>query len=139
MLGSGIDPPLVGEAAERSQSFPRPEDRAAPQVAAIYLPGRRASLAVKSASLPLPSEYRYRYRQEFLAELYAMTPPSSCTTPPGSCPRVWTLRVALGEPAPLLMHRWQRLRNPEGGWYRECRSCQEQQDPEDMPMVFPSP
>ena len=20
-------------------------------------------------------------------------------------------------------HRWQRLRNPEGGWYRECRKC----------------
>jgi len=39
----------------------------------------------------------------------------------------------------LRIHRWQRLRNPEGGWYRECRSCQEQQDLEDMPMVFPSP
>ena len=33
-----------------------------------------ASLAVRSASLPLPSEHRYRYRQEFLAELYGMTP-----------------------------------------------------------------
>ena len=23
-------------------------------------------------------------------------------------------------------HRWQRLRNPEGGWYRECRGCRKQ-------------
>jgi hypothetical protein len=23
-------------------------------------------------------------------------------------------------------HRWQRLRNPEGGWYRECRGCGKQ-------------
>jgi len=23
-------------------------------------------------------------------------------------------------------HRWQRLRNPQGGWYRECRRCQKQ-------------
>jgi predicted cupin superfamily sugar epimerase len=36
-------------------------------------------------------------------------------------------------------HRWQRLRNPEGGWYRECRRCQKQQDLEDTPKVFPSP
>jgi hypothetical protein len=33
-----------------------------------------ASWAVRSASLPLPSEHRWRYRQEFLAELYGMTP-----------------------------------------------------------------
>src|SRR4029453_18453863 len=33
-----------------------------------------ASLAVRSASVPLPSEHRWRYRQEFLAELYGMTP-----------------------------------------------------------------
>ena len=24
-------------------------------------------------------------------------------------------------PGPSGTHRWQRLRNPEGGWYRECR------------------
>jgi hypothetical protein len=23
-------------------------------------------------------------------------------------------------------HRWQRRRNPEGGWYRECRGCGKQ-------------
>jgi hypothetical protein len=38
----------------------------------------------------------------------------------------------------LGIHRWQRLRNPEGGWYRECRRCQKQQGLEDTPMVFPS-
>ena len=32
-----------------------------------------ASWAVRSAALPLPSEHRYRYRQEFLAELHGMT------------------------------------------------------------------
>jgi hypothetical protein len=25
-------------------------------------------------------------------------------------------------------HRWQRLRNPQGGWYRECRGCGIQRD-----------
>jgi hypothetical protein len=30
-----------------------------------------ASWAVRSGSLPLPSEHRWRYRQEFLAELLA--------------------------------------------------------------------
>jgi hypothetical protein len=49
------------------------------------------------------------------------------------------LALAPRRPCRLRIHRWQRLRNPEGGWYRECRSCQEQQDLEDMPMVFPSP
>ena len=33
-----------------------------------------ASLVVRTAALPLPSEHRWRYRQEFLAELYGMTP-----------------------------------------------------------------
>ena len=33
-----------------------------------------ASLVVRSASLPLPAEHRWRYRQEFLAELYGMPP-----------------------------------------------------------------
>jgi hypothetical protein len=44
-----------------------------------------ASWAVRSASLPLPSEHRYRYRQEFLAELSGMTPAEQPTTPAGSC------------------------------------------------------
>jgi hypothetical protein len=43
-----------------------------------------ASLVVRTAALPLPSEHRWRYRQEFLAELYGMTRPSSATTPPAS-------------------------------------------------------
>jgi len=47
---------------------------------------------------------------------------------------------ALDEPARLLpeeaamanwrcrigIHRWKRLRNPEGGWYRECVGCGKQ-------------
>ena len=96
-----------------------------------------ASLAVRSASLPLPSEDRYRYRQEFLAELYGMTPSQQLHHATGIVSRVWTLRVALTEPERLMAkpwrcrigrHRWQRLRNPEGGWYRECRACQKQRD-----------
>ena len=100
-----------------------------------------ASLVVQSAALPLPSEHRYRYRQEFLAELYGMTPAEQLHHASGVLTRVWTLRVALTEPARLMpkettmakpwrcrlrIHRWQRLRNPEGGWYRECRGCGKQ-------------
>ena len=100
-----------------------------------------ASWAVRSASLPLPSEHRYRYRQEFLAELYGMTPSEQLHHASGVLSRVWTLRVALTEPERLMpkettmakpwrcrigRHRWQRLRNPEGGWYRECRGCGKQ-------------
>jgi hypothetical protein len=32
-----------------------------------------ATLVVRTAAQPLPSEHRCRYRQEFLAELYGMT------------------------------------------------------------------
>jgi hypothetical protein len=102
-----------------------------------------ASWAVRSASVPLPSDYRYRYRQEFLAELYGMTPSEQLHHATGVLSRVWTLRVALNEPARLMskeavmakpwrcrlrIHRWQRLRNPQGGWYRECRDCGKQDD-----------
>jgi hypothetical protein len=100
-----------------------------------------ASWAVRSASLPLPSEHRWRYRQEFLSELHGMTPAEQLHHATGILSRVLTLRVALTEPARLLSkeatmakpfrcrigrHRWQRLRNPEGGWYRECLGCGKQ-------------
>jgi hypothetical protein len=114
-----------------------------------------ASLAVRSASLPLPSEDRWRYRQEFLAELYGMTPAEQRHHAAGVLSRVWTLRMALTEPArlmaeeatmatPLLCrigkHRWQRLRNPEGGWYRECHRCGKQRmSPGGDPNTFGSP
>jgi predicted cupin superfamily sugar epimerase len=32
--------------------------------------------------------------------------------------KTWLCRVG--------RHRWQRLRGPEGGWYRECRRCGKQ-------------
>jgi hypothetical protein len=97
-----------------------------------------ASWAVRSASLVLPAEDRWRYRQEFLSELYGMTPSEQLHHATGVLSRVGTLRMALTEPARLTpkeatmakpflcrigRHRWQRLRNPEGGWYRECRGC----------------
>ena len=100
-----------------------------------------ASLVVRSAALPLPSEHRWRYRQEFLAELYGMTPTEQRHHASGVLSRIWTLRVALAAPQRLISkevtmakpwrcrigrHRWQRLRNPEGGWYRECRGCGKQ-------------
>ena len=102
-----------------------------------------ASLVVRSASLPLPSEHRWRYRQEFLAELYGMTPAEQRHHVGGVLSRVWTLRVALAEPGRLTAkeatmakpwrcrigrHRWQRLRNPQGGWYYQCVKCGAQQD-----------
>ena len=101
-----------------------------------------ASLLVRTAALPLPSEHRWRYRQEFLAELYGMTPAEQRHHAHGILSRIWTLRMALTDPDRLLrkeaavtkpwrcrlrLHRWQRLRNPEGGWYRECRRCGTQQ------------
>jgi hypothetical protein len=102
-----------------------------------------ASWAVRSASLPLPAKHRYRYRQEFLAELYGMTPTEQRHHATGVLSRVWTLRVALSDPARLTpkeaamakpwrcrlrLHRWQRLRGPDGSRYRECRDCGTQQD-----------
>ena len=100
-----------------------------------------ASLMVRTAALPLPSEHRWRYRQEFLAELYGMIPAEQRHHAAGVLCRVVALRVALSEPDGLLRkeaamakpflcrigrHSWQRLRNPEGGWYRECRGCGKQ-------------
>jgi hypothetical protein len=111
-------------------------------------PTRWASWAVRSAALVLPSEYRWRYRREFLAELYEMTPSAQRRHATGVLWQVWTLRMALTEPARLLRkeaamakpvlcrigrHRWQRLHNPEGGWYRECRGCGTQRADVDEP------
>jgi len=102
-----------------------------------------ASLVVRTAALPLPSEHRWRYRQEFLAELYGMTPAEQRHHAIGILSRIWTLCMALTEPERLThkeatmatpwlcrigRHRWQRLRNPEGGWYRECRKCGKQRN-----------
>ena len=62
--------------------------------------------------------------------------------------------VALNEPARLLpkeadmakpwrcrirLHRWQRLRNPEGGWFRECRDCGTQKDVPGSPPSMAGP
>jgi hypothetical protein len=58
-----------------------------------------ASLAVRSAALPLPSEPRWRYRQEFLAELYGMTPSEQLHHATGVLSRAWALRIALAEAA----------------------------------------
>jgi len=54
-----------------------------------------ASLMVRSAALPLPSEHRWRYRQEFLAELYGMTPSEQRQHTRGVLSRMVALRVAL--------------------------------------------
>jgi hypothetical protein len=119
-------------------------------------PTRWASWAVRSASLPLPSEHRWRYRQEFLAELYGMTPSEQRHHATAVLSRAWTLRMALTAPARLMskeaamtkswryrlrLHRWQRLRNPEGGWYRECLECGKQDDTSSRggPNTFGSP
>jgi hypothetical protein len=97
-----------------------------------------AAVAVRSASLPLPSDHRSRYRQEFLAELYGMTPPQQLHHATGVLSRIWTLRVALTEPARLLakeatmamhwrcrlrLHDWRFQKDYQGQRYRECRHC----------------
>jgi len=86
----------------------------------------------------LPSAHRWRYRQEFLAELYGMTPAEQRHHARGVLSGVVAPGVALSEPerlrikeatmttpwrCRLRLHHWQRLRNPEGGWYRECTGC----------------
>ena len=101
------------------------------------------SWVVRSAALPLPSEHRWRYRQEFLAELYGMTPAEQRHHASGVLSLVVALRVALGEPERLMnkeatmatpwrcrrrLHRWRRLRGPDGSRYRQCRDCGTQQD-----------
>jgi hypothetical protein len=97
-----------------------------------------ASWAVRSASLPLPAEHRWRYRQEFLAELYGMTPSEQLHHASGVLSRVWSLRVALTEPARLMsteasmakhwrcrlrLHSWRIEKDFQGKQYRECRHC----------------
>ena len=97
-----------------------------------------ASWAVRSASLPLPSEFRHRYRQEFLAELYGMTPAEQLHHATGVLSRIWTLRMALTEPARLThkeatmakplrcrlrLHRWRIEKDYQGQRYRECIRC----------------
>jgi hypothetical protein len=99
-------------------------------------PGRPAwwaRLAVGLAARPLPAGKRDRYRREFLAELYGMTPAEQFRHASGVVARAWALRRAVGGPAAtatrwpcLAIHRWKRLRNPEGGWYRECPDCGKQ-------------
>jgi hypothetical protein len=98
-----------------------------------------ANWTVRAATRPLPAGHRGRYRQEFLAELYAMTPSQQLHHATRVISRVWTLRVALNEQERLLAkeaamakpwrcrmgrRRWQRLRNPEGRWYRECAAAE---------------
>jgi hypothetical protein len=72
-----------------------------------------------------------------------MTPAEQRQHATGVLSRVVALRVALAEPEQLLakeatvttpwrcrlrLHRWQRLRNPQGGWYRECTGCGKQEE-----------
>jgi len=107
-----------------------------------------ASLAVRSAALPLPAEHRNRYRQEFMAELYGMAPPDQLRHAAGVLSRVATLRLALVDPGRHLtkeaamakrwrcrfrLHRWQTKRGPTGQPYRECRYCGAMTWPPDMP------
>jgi hypothetical protein len=99
-----------------------------------------ASLAVRSAALPLPSEPRWRYRQEFLAELYGLTPAEQLHHASGVLSRVWALRIALAETQrttggttvndgrPLrcrlnLLHTWRPFSIADGHRYISCARC----------------
>ena len=105
-----------------------------------------ASLAVRLASLPLPSEDRWRYRQEFLAELYGMTPAEQRDHAAGVLSRVWTLRIALTEPERLLvqeatmtkpwrcrlhLHRWRLERGLSGAAVPRVHTLRRHQRPLD--------
>jgi hypothetical protein len=94
--------------------------------------------------LPLPGADRWRYRQEFLAELYGMTPAEQLHHASGVLSRVWTLRAALSEPDRLLpkettmakpwrcrlhLHRWRIERDYQGQRYREGIRCGAISDP----------
>jgi hypothetical protein len=99
-----------------------------------------ASLAVRSAALPLPPEPRWRYRQEFLAELYGLTPSEQLHHASGVLSRVWALRIALAEAhgttggttgndvRPLrcrlnLLHTWRPYSIADGLRYISCARC----------------
>jgi hypothetical protein len=101
-------------------------------------PTRWASLVVRTAALPLPAEHRWRYRQEFLAELYDMTPAEQRHHATGVLSRVVALRAALSEPDRLLakeatmakpwrcrlhLHRWRIEKDYQGQRYRGCIRC----------------
>jgi hypothetical protein len=97
-----------------------------------------ASWTVRSAALSLPSEYRSRYRQEFLAELHGMPAAEQLHHATGLLSRAWTLRMALTEPDRLLrkeatmakpwrcrlhLHHWRIESDYQGQRYRECTRC----------------
>jgi hypothetical protein len=96
-----------------------------------------ASLAVRSAARPLPSEPRWRYRQEFLAELYGMTPSEQLHHATGVLSRVWALRIALAAAAygttvkdvrplrcRLNLHTWRPYDSmADGHLYISCARC----------------
>ena len=48
----------------------------------------------------------------------ALTEPERLLTKEVAMAKSWLCRIG--------KHRWQRLRNPQGGWYSECRRCQKQ-------------
>jgi hypothetical protein len=71
----------------------------------------------------------------------------------GVLSRVVTLRAALTDPDGQLakeaamaknwrcrvrLHRWQQFRNPEAGWYRECRLCGKYEEGGGSNLAFPN-
>jgi hypothetical protein len=55
--------------------------------------------------------------------------------------RLMAKEAAMAKPwrCRLGLHRWQRLRNPEGGWYRECRECGKQRNVSGSPPSMAGP
>ena len=100
-----------------------------------------ASLVVRTAALPLPSEHRWRYRQEFLAELYGMTRRRQTAHALQIVVSAWSLRSATSHPhregktmltilrsKPLLCrlnirHHWEEQSSPDGERYQRCSKC----------------
>ena len=61
----------------------------------------------------------------------ALTEPERLTHKEATMPKPWLCRIG--------RHRWQRLRNPEGGWYRECRKCGKQRNVSGSPPSMAGP
>jgi hypothetical protein len=104
-------------------------------------PDRVPARLVELAARLLPAEHRYRYRQEFLAELYDMPQARQVRHATQVLSRAWVLRAALRQPAPAtigeaavkdtrplrcrlnLWHTWRPFSTPDGNRYTKCARC----------------
>jgi hypothetical protein len=98
---------------------------------------------VQVATRVLPGSTRDRYRQEFVAELYGLSPARQLREAFGVMSRSWALRTAINTPSEaaaadmeivfprhhrplpcrLNRHRWETVRAEDGSRYQQCQRC----------------